>query len=329
MQARGLFFVDHRRVELREVELPDPTADQVLVATEVSGISSGTELLAYRGELDPNLPLDETLGALAGTFRYPFQYGYSCVGRVERSQGQLTEGTRVFAFHPHQDRFVIGADEVIPIDEEPTRASLFPLVETALQVCLDAAPRLSEVVVVTGQGVLGMLTATLLQRAGARVIASEPRPINRKISNSLGIECVVPETLSDVVHELTGGRRADLLVEASGNPEALAESFALVADEGSVIVCSWYGNKPVSLDLGSRFHRGRLAIKSSQVSNLGGALSGRWDRRRRTEEAIRLLRELPIDLLTTHVFPFDRASEAFAALDRGDDGVVHICLRYL
>ena len=100
MRARAVHFVAPRRVELREVELPDPSEGRILVATEWSGISSGTELLAYRGEVDPDLPLDETLGALAATFTYPFRYGYSAVGRVLRPAGPLREGQRVFAFHP-------------------------------------------------------------------------------------------------------------------------------------------------------------------------------------------------------------------------------------
>jgi threonine dehydrogenase-like Zn-dependent dehydrogenase len=79
MQARAVHFVAPRRVELREVELPEVPDGLLLVATEWSGISSGTELLAYRGEVDPDLPLDETMGALAGTFTHPFRHGYSAV----------------------------------------------------------------------------------------------------------------------------------------------------------------------------------------------------------------------------------------------------------
>ena len=65
---------------------PLPAEGDVLVRTLYSGISAGTELLAYRGEIDPDLALDETIGALGGTFRYPFRYGYSCVGVVEASR---------------------------------------------------------------------------------------------------------------------------------------------------------------------------------------------------------------------------------------------------
>src|SRR5205807_6691791 len=113
VMAEALYFVAPRKVEVREVPLDTNLVDgQVLVRTEYSGISAGTELLAFRGQLDPELPLDETIGALAGTFRYPFRYGYSCAGRVERSRGRLTEGALVVALHPHQDRFVLADGDV-------------------------------------------------------------------------------------------------------------------------------------------------------------------------------------------------------------------------
>src|SRR5918999_3753114 len=106
MKARAVHFVAPRRVELREVEVPDPPEGHIVVATEWSGISAGTELLVYRGEVDPDLPLDESIGALGGTFTYPFQYGYSCVGEVETARTELREGAAGFSFSPPQGPFV-------------------------------------------------------------------------------------------------------------------------------------------------------------------------------------------------------------------------------
>src|SRR6516165_7321180 len=83
--ARAVVFEGPGRVGIAEVDVGPPATDEVLVRTLWSGVSPGTEMLAYRGELEPDLPLDEPLGALRGTFAYPFQYGYSCVGRIERS----------------------------------------------------------------------------------------------------------------------------------------------------------------------------------------------------------------------------------------------------
>jgi len=329
MKARAVHFVAPRRVELREVELPDQSEGRILVATEWSGISSGTELLAYRGEIDPDLPLDETLGALAGTFAYPFRYGYSAVGRVVQPAAPFEEGQRVFAFHPHQDRFVVDAREAVAVDElDPHAATLYPMVETALQVCLDAAPRLGETAVVVGLGAVGMLVAALLARTGAVVLGSEPEPARRAAAGSFGVRAIVPDDVPEVVAAETGGQGADLVVEASGNPRALGSSLGLLAHEGTALVCSWYGTKPVTLPLGAAFHRRRLALRSTQVSTLPATLSARWDRRRRGELAWRLARELPLSVLATHAFPFEQAAEAYACADRKDDCLIHVALQY-
>jgi 2-desacetyl-2-hydroxyethyl bacteriochlorophyllide A dehydrogenase len=329
VKARAVHFVAPRRVELREVELLPPSEGRVLVATEWSGISSGTELLAYRGEVDPDLPLDETIGSLAGTFAYPFRYGYSAVGRVEQPAGSLAAGQLVFAFHPHQDRFVVDAGAVTPVDGlDPRAATLYPLVETALQVCLDAAPRLGETVVVVGMGAVGILVAALLARAGAVVLGSEPEPARRAAAGAFGVRALAPEEVPEALATGTAGRGADLVVEASGNPQALASSLGWLAHEGTVLVCSWYGTRPASLPLGADFHRRRLALRSTQVSTLPAALGARWDRGRRATLAWNLVRELPLRVLTTHEFPFDRAAEAYARVDRKEDGLIHATLRY-
>ena len=329
MQARAVHFVAPRRVELREVELPEVSGGHVLVATEWSGISSGTELLAYRGEVDPDLPLDETLGALAGTFTYPFRYGYSAVGRVVQPAAPFQEGQRVFAFHPHQDRFVADARQVVAVDDlDPRAATLYPTVETALQVCLDASPRLGETVVVVGLGAVGILVAVLLARTGAVVLGSDPEPSRQAAARAFGVRAIDPGEVPEVVAAETGRRGADLVVEASGNPQALAASLGLLAHEGTAVICSWYGTKPVPLPLGAAFHRRRLALRSTQVSTLPAALTARWDRRRRAELAWRLARELPLPVLATHAFAFEQAAEAYACADRKEGGLIHAALRY-
>jgi 2-desacetyl-2-hydroxyethyl bacteriochlorophyllide A dehydrogenase len=327
-QANTVRFVAPHVVELAEVAVPEARAGEVLVQAEFSGISGGTEMLAYRGELDSSLPRDETLGALTGSFEYPFTYGYSVVGTVEASRSDVGEGERVFAFHPHQTRFVVSAADVVRIGEcDPRTATLFPLVETALQISLDAGVRYREVAAVLGLGPVGILTAILLMRSGANVLGSDPKPWRRQTAEVCGLEAVEPEALGDAIRTATRGRGADYIVEATGDPEALGQSLGLLSTEGVAIVASWYGAKPVTLPLGADFHRRRLEIRSSQVSAIGGR-AVRWDRLRRLEETQALLAELPLSVLASHTLPLERAPEAYAALDRGDEGIVHVALTY-
>lgn len=328
--ARALEFVAPRQVAHVQVDLPEPGPDDVVVRVTHSGISSGTELLAYRGELEPGLVLDEALGALAGTFDYPFRYGYSCVGRVERSAVEhLAPGTPVFAFHAHQDRIVVAADQVVALDGvAPRIATLLPLVETALQISLDAGTVAHQPVVVLGLGVVGTLTAALLARTGATVVGVDPCHPRRDAARTFGIHALPSDALEGWVADAGDGRGVPLVVEASGNPEAMAGALPLLAHEGVMLVASWYGTREVPLRLGSTFHRRRLTIRSTQVSTIPAALRERWTTSRRREVAAALLTELPLAALATDEFPFADAAKAYAALDRPSPGVIHAALTY-
>ena len=192
MKGRVLRFVAPRRVGYAVVDVLPPADGELLVRTRWSGISSGTELLAYRGELDPDSVRDETISSLGGCFEYPFAFGYSCVGEVVTSHDDdVPEGAAVFAFHPHQDLFTVQGTDAVIIDQVDGRiATLFPLVETALQVSLDAGPRLEEPVVILGLGPVGILTAALLDRAGAEVVGVDPREDRREAAILFGIPAV-------------------------------------------------------------------------------------------------------------------------------------------
>jgi hypothetical protein len=94
------------------------------------------------------------------------------------------------------------------------------------------------------------------------------------------------------------------------------------------LVASWYGKKQVPLPLGGAFHRRRLTLRSTQVSTIPAALRDQWSIERRRAVSVELLDDLPLRALATHEFPIAAASDAFTALDRGDDGLLHAALRY-
>src|SRR5438045_6650824 len=76
MKARQAVILEPYKVGVREVELPDPAPNQILVSTAVSAVSAGTELAVYTGThqwlKDPNLP----------DWKFPFRPGYSAAGVV-------------------------------------------------------------------------------------------------------------------------------------------------------------------------------------------------------------------------------------------------------
>ena len=191
-------------MEIRDLPAPRPAPGETVVRTLCSGISGGTERLVYRGEVAGDVPLDDTLTAMTGTFRYPFAYGYACVGRAGEGR-ELS-----FAFHPHQDVFTAAPSELVCLPAvDPAAATLFPLVETALQVTLDAGASYGDRVVVLGAGVLGLLTALLLKRAGQRPLSVEPVAWRRELAASLGITAIAPGE--------AGHADVPLVIDASGN----------------------------------------------------------------------------------------------------------------
>src|SRR6202046_4182240 len=313
--ARALIHTAPRCVEIRELPAPRPAAGEVLVRTLCSGISGGTERLVYRGDVPAELALDDTIGALGGTFSYPFAYGYACVGEVTES------GRTVFVFHPHQDVFAARADDLIPVPAiDPASATLFPLVETALQGTLDAGTGYRAEFIVRGAGVLGLLPSLLLQRSGWRPLLAEPQAWRRSLASSLGVTAAAPEELAE--------EKVPLVIDASGKPDARATALNMLAHEGTLLIASWFGTKPVVLPLGGAFHRRRLVIRSTQVSTVPARLSGTWTRARRRRETAELLAELPLAQLCTHVFAFGDAAEAFRAVDEGIPGLMHAVLDY-
>jgi hypothetical protein len=225
------------------------------------------------------------------------------VGRVERSRAATAAGSVVFAFHPHQDRFVVDAADAVPLGTvDPRLGTLVPLIETALQVALDAGEVLEQRVVVVGLGAVGILTAALLVRAGARVIAAEPRPWRREAAAAFGFAAVPPDELPRTVTAKTDGAGVPLVVEVTGNPAALAAALPLLAHEGTALVASWYGVRSVTLPLGGEFHRRRLTIRSTQVSTIPARLAATWTRHQRLAAACRLLDELPVSVLARMYF---------------------------
>lgn len=329
--ATGVWFGGPRSVELRR-ETVDMAADQVRVRAVTSALSHGTEMLVYRGQVPQDLELD--LPTLEGSYAFPIKFGYASVGRVVSVGSDVTgfsPDDLVFVHHPHQDEYAVRAASAIALPDgvEPERGVFLANTETALNVVLDAHPRLGEVVAVFGQGVVGLLVTQLLRRSGATVIAVEPVARRRQIAARVGASVVVaPDEALTAIRERTSGRGADTTIEASGNAAALQTAIDATATAGTVVVASWYGTKPVSLRLGARFHRERLRLVSSQVGLVDPGLAPRWDRDRRLSVARALLSDLELAPLVTQRIPFARAAEAYALVDTHPDETVQVLLTY-
>jgi 2-desacetyl-2-hydroxyethyl bacteriochlorophyllide A dehydrogenase len=332
--ARALWITAPNQTEIRPESLPAPGPREVRIKTLNSAISHGTEMLAYRGQIDATLALD--LASFRGSFGYPLKYGYACVGQVMEVGSQVTAlrpGQVAFALHPHQTEFVIDEQFTLALPEElESSVGVFAAqVETAVNVMLDAPLKLQETVVVMGQGVVGLLITQLLARSGLRaIVAVEPSERRRELALRVGAtEAIAPDgDLPGNLAAMTDGRGADLVIEVSGNPAALDLALPSVAMHGTILVASWYGRKSATLQLGAEFHRRRLQIISSQVGTLNPALAPRWDRSRRSQTVLYLLQKLTLTPLISHRAPFEDAPAMFKLIDSQTDDLVQVVLDY-
>ncbi|MCL5611794.1 MAG: zinc-binding alcohol dehydrogenase [Chloroflexi bacterium] len=329
-------FTAPRQVELRQESLPALGADDVLVETICSAISAGTEMLVYRGQFPREI---NSVDAISSGLHYPTAYGYACAGHVIEIGSRVDPkwaGRLIFSFQPHVSHFVTTTDCLIPIPENisPETACFLPNMETAVNVVQDAAPILGERVLVLGQGVIGLLTTSLLSEFPLEcLIAADCYELRR---NALKVEGQKSKVIKldpgqsdfhgQAKKHLSGG--ADLTLELSGSPSALDDAITLTRFSGRIVIGSWYGEKCAPIDLGHSFHHSRIKLISSQVSTIAPELSARWDKSRRFDVAWKALERIKPEKWITHRFPIEEASKAYDLVDKNPQETIQIIFNY-
>jgi NADPH:quinone reductase-like Zn-dependent oxidoreductase len=301
--AEAFWLTEPGRGEIRRVHVRGPGPDEVLVRTLRSGVSRGTETLVFDGRVPASEHASMRAPFQDGEFPAPVKYGYLNVGVVEKGPEELA-GRTVFCLYPHQTRYVVPARAVVPVpsDVPLDRAVLAGTVETAVNALWDAGPLVGDRVAVVGGGMVGCCVARLLARIPEVDVTLVDVVDRADVARDLGVEFGTP------------AGRQDAVVHCSATSEGLQLSLDLLAPEGTVLDLSWYGDRPVSVQLGGAFHSSRLAIRSSQVG-----VVARRDRTHaeRLALALELLRDPAFDVLLTGRSPFAELPDVMARLADG------------
>ena len=123
-------------------------------------------------------------------------------------------------------------------------------------------------------------TALAARLPGAEVTAVDMDAARATLVASLGARFARPEQAPG---------EADIVFHASATSAGLATAIKCAGFEGTVVEMSWYGDKPVEVELGGAFHSRRLKLVSSQVGQVAASRRPRWDYGRRIGLAMRLL----------------------------------------
>jgi threonine dehydrogenase-like Zn-dependent dehydrogenase len=320
MEAQALWHEGSERSALR-AETVRPTPGDVVVRTQWSAISRGTERLVWRGRVPESERQRMRCPNQAGDFPFPVKYGYAAVGVVEHGPPALL-GRSVFALHPHQTLFAVPAGSVTPLPDgvPPRRATLAANMETALNAVWDSGATAGDRIAVVGAGPLGLLTAALLARLpGADVALTDVLERRGDIAPHIGVSFTLPSSAP---------AGCDVAFHTSATESGLATAMAALGPEGTLVEMSWHGEGRVALPLGGAFHALRLKLISSQVGAIPPARRPRWDYARRMALALELLRDPVFDRLITGEVAFADLPARLPDVLEGEPDALATVIRY-
>lgn len=319
---KAVQFQDVDTLVLTEADVPRIGADEVLVALRSVGIChSDFELLEGRYIIPfgyPITPGHEWSGEVA-------EVGREVIGFApgDRVLGECVIGQEHFGFSisgAAAEYFVARPEWLHKVPDELTdsQAALVEPFSCAYFAATRAGNvNASDTIVVFGAGPIGLSCMAVAATTGARVVAAEPDKTRADLARLLGAEEVLDPTedsFVDQVVELTGGRGADVVMEASGQPAAMATTLEIAGFNGRLV--------NIGIDVG-RSATAKLGLIQSKQLQIRGTIGspGVWP------ETLRFLARTGLDLtpMITSRYRLDQAVDAYAAARRtGENVKVHI-----
>lgn len=310
------------KLALAEIDTPSIADDEILVTLRSVGIChSDFELLEGRYIIP---------------FDYPIIPGHEWAGQVvevgrnvtdfragDRVLGECVIGMDHFGFSisgAAAEYFVVRPEWLhhVPDELTDTQAALVEPFSCAYFAAMRADNlNASDTAVVFGAGPIGLSCVAVAAALGARVIAAEPNASRADLARRLGADEVVDPTAQgfvETVTELTGGRGADVVMEASGQPKAMAAALQVAGFNGRLV------NIGIDVGRSAEAQLGLIQSKSLQIRGTIGS-PGVWP------QTLRFLARTGLDLsaMVTRRFPLAEAPDAYAAARRTDENVkVHI-----
>lgn len=248
MKGYYIIFEAIGKAVLKEFEVPELKADEVLLESDYSAVSAGTE----RANL---MRLPNTVVAEKG---FPFFPGYSAAGRVIAVGGNVTNlkiGDRaIITWGGHRSHTIKKADSVLKIENDSIDlldAAFAHIASFSFLGVRKLKIEIGESVMIAGMGILGAFAVQIANLSGAvPVIVSDFDPARRELALKLGASAAFSpdeDNFIEKVKAATGGNGPNAVVDVTGSAAALQEALKYIAWEGriSLLGCTRVSDVPI------------------------------------------------------------------------------------
>ena len=347
---------------------PQAKSGHLLIHTTTSLISAGTErMLVEFGQANfiqkarkqpdkVKMVLDKvktdglatTIDAVKSKLDQPLPLGYCNVGIVaEVGSGisEFTQGDRVISNGPHADVVRVPRNLCAKIPQNVTdeEASFTVLGSIGLQGIRLANPTLGECFVVTGVGLIGLMTVQLLLANGCRVLAIDYDQSKLELAKQFGAEICNPGTGEDPIGmgmAFSRGKGVDgvIITASTTSNDPVAQAAQMSRKRGRIVLVGVVGlelsradfyEKELSFQVSCSYGPGRYETSYEDKGNDYPIGFVRWTEQRNFEAILDMLSSGKLDVksLISHRYSFDDALDGYATLTN-EKSALGILLQY-
>lgn len=353
---------------IAESPAPAVSAGTVLIHSTVSLISAGTERMLVdfgrasyleKARQQPEkvrMVLDKirtdglmtTVEAVRSKLAQPLALGYCSVGVVAQvgpGVEGLKVGDRVVSNGPHADVVKVGKNLCarIPDGVDDESAAFVVVASIGLQGMRLAQPTLGEAFVVTGAGLIGLLTVQLLRAHGCRVLAIDFDESKLALARRFGAETCNPGLGEDPVAaglSFSRGLGVDgvIITASTQSSDPVTQAARMSRQRGRIVLVGVTGlelnradfyAKELSFQVSCSYGPGRYdpAYEERGMDYPVGFV--RWTEQRNFEAILDMMASGQLDVgpLITHRYAFEDAPAAYRQLTE-DKGGLGILLKY-
>src|SRR5262245_2308600 len=341
MQARQAVITEPFKVAVRTVDLPAPAPNQILVETEVSAVSPGTELAVYTGThqwlRDPNLP----------DWKFPFRSGYSAAGTVLAVGAQVTTcrpGERISypGNHASHELLTVGHERgrwwKLPEGLDAEKASLACILRYGLGASIRAGLTLGRSAAVLGLGLIGQGALRCLMAAGAApVIGIDAVKMRRESALAAGADLALDPSDADYrvkMNAFLGTKGAEIVADATGVPDTVPIAMSLACNGGQAVIVGSPRGKAQDVNFYDDLHRRYIEVTGAHGNMLfepaHTRLAGAWGIDKAQNWLLTAIHtnRLSLDGLITHRIDPEGLGEAYEGLLRKKEECLGVVVRW-